>query len=100
MNMYGRGENTRLRDVAVAFGDAFSKLRKYLIWFIFSRSSRIRVWRHRRMVKQACADEFHYSLNMDGDALMYMNKEEQEKYYFDLAKRRNAAHETDIVGMK
>lgn len=41
-------------------------------------------------------DEFHSSLDMDGEAMMYMSDEEREKYVIDLVKRRNEAHERDL----
>jgi len=41
--------------------------------------------------------EFHKSLDVDGTALMYMNKEEREKYMADLVKRRNIAHNRDLT---
>lgn len=37
-------------------------------------------------------DEFHKSLSLDTELLMYMNKQEQDRYLKDLVKRRNIAH--------
>ncbi|MBN1637336.1 MAG: hypothetical protein JW866_00085 [Ignavibacteriales bacterium] len=42
-------------------------------------------------------DEFHSSLDMDGTAMSYMSEKEREKYIHDLVKRRNIAHERDLL---
>lgn len=41
-------------------------------------------------------DEFHSSLDLDGEAMMYMNEKEREKYIKDLVRRRNIAHERGL----
>jgi len=41
-------------------------------------------------------DEFSKTLDMDGEALSYMNDTERKKYMVDLVKRRNIAHERDF----
>ncbi len=42
-------------------------------------------------------DEFHKSLNYDPFAAVYMNKEEHNRYLQNLSKRRQTAHERDII---
>lgn len=44
-------------------------------------------------------DEFDRSLNMDVNALLEMNDEEREHYVWDLIRRRQIAHDRDLVGM-
>ena len=41
-------------------------------------------------------DEFHSSLDLDGEAMGYMNEKEREKYINDLVRRRNIAHERGL----
>ena len=41
-------------------------------------------------------DEFHSSLDLDGEAMGYMNEKEREKYIMDLVRRRNIAHERGL----
>ena len=41
-------------------------------------------------------DEFHSSLDLDGEAMGYMNDREREKYIMDLVRRRNIAHERGL----
>jgi hypothetical protein len=41
-------------------------------------------------------DEFHSSLDLDGEAMGYMNEKEREKYTMDLVRRRNIAHERGL----
>jgi len=41
-------------------------------------------------------NEFHNSLNIDGEAMFYMNEKQRERYINDLVKRRNIAHERDL----
>ena len=41
-------------------------------------------------------DEFDKSLDMDGYAMMDMNKEDRKKYLNDLSRRRRIAHEQDM----
>ena len=41
-------------------------------------------------------DEFHSSLDLDGEVMGYMNEKEREKYIMDLVRRRNIAHERGL----
>ncbi len=41
-------------------------------------------------------DEFHSSLDMDIHATMDMDSDQRDKYYKDLVKRRNIAHEKGL----
>lgn len=41
-------------------------------------------------------DEFHSSLNLDAESMLYMNEKEREKYTIDLIKRRNIAHKRGL----
>lgn len=41
-------------------------------------------------------NEFHSSLDLDGEAMSHMNDKEREKYILDLVKRRNIAHYRDL----
>lgn len=41
-------------------------------------------------------DEFHSSLNLDVESMLYMNEKEREKYTIDLIKRRNIAHKRGL----
>lgn len=43
-------------------------------------------------------DEFHSSLDLDGEALQTMNEEQGKKYQLDLVRRRNIAHKKDLEG--
>lgn len=45
---------------------------------------------HRAWVRR---DEFHQSLDIDFEAMVRMNKADQQLYMTDLIKRRNMAHE-------
>ena len=49
---------------------------------------------HRLWVRK---DEFHKSLDMNGVAMLEMNKKERKKYITDLVRRREIAHQRDIV---
>ena len=42
-------------------------------------------------------DEFHHSLSMDVTAMLKMNDKDKKKYLNDLVRRRNAAHEKDML---
>ena len=44
-------------------------------------------------------DEFHKSLDMDPVAMLEMNKKERKKYFADLVKRREEAHQRDLVNI-
>lgn len=55
--------------------------------------SRLRLWWARLYVRK---DEFHYSLDLDHEALMTMKEEERQKYQEDLIRRRNVAHEMGL----
>ena len=41
-------------------------------------------------------NEFHSSLDIDGDAIVDMDHKEFDEYMNDLVRRRNIAHERDI----
>jgi len=41
-------------------------------------------------------DEFHSSLNIDVESMLYMNEKQREKYTIDLIKRRNIAHKRGL----
>ena len=41
-------------------------------------------------------DEFHSSLNLDAESMLYMNEKQREKYTIDLIKRRNIAHKRGL----
>jgi hypothetical protein len=41
-------------------------------------------------------DEFHSSLDLDGEAMELMNEKEREKYVMDLVRRRNISHERGL----
>jgi len=43
-------------------------------------------------------DEFHPSLNMDGAALLEMDDQEREKYFADLHRRIEIAHQRNSAG--
>lgn len=45
------------------------------------------------------SDEFHPSLNINIRAVVYMNKEEEGKYFANLFIRRNIAHRLDGKGI-
>lgn len=42
-------------------------------------------------------DESHRSLDMDTEAMLEMNEEDQKKYITDLVRRRVIAHQRDIA---
>ena len=50
------------------------------------------IW-HKTFIRE---DEFDNSLDMDGYAMMDMNKEDRKKYLNDLTRRRRIAHERDM----
>lgn len=54
------------------------------VWYVYIRMSWRRLWIRR--------DEFHRSLDMDVDAMLYMSKDEQYRYKSDLIWRRSIAH--------
>ena len=41
-------------------------------------------------------DEFHKSLSMDSEYMLYLTEEQRKKYLGDLIKSRNIAHEKDL----
>ncbi len=55
-----------------------------------NRRIKLRLWWNKLWIRK---DEFHPSLNFDGEAYFEMNEEEKQAYMFDLVKRRNIAHE-------
>ena len=62
---------------------------KRCIW-----NKRILFWWHRLWIRK---DEFHSSLDMDGAAMLEMNKQERKKYLADLVRRREIAHQRDLA---
>ena len=42
-------------------------------------------------------NEFHSSLDMDFEAMLGMNKKQRDAYLVDLVKRRQIAHERDLM---
>lgn len=69
---------------------------KYEIISFFKRNiSRIRVRWYRDFVPE---DEFHVSLNLDQDALLYLPEKEKDKYLRNLTRRRNLAHVRSLNG--
>lgn len=62
----------------------FSKIRILFTWFKLQ-------WNKLYIRK----DEFHSSLDMDGDVLMF-NKDKSDKYMKDLIRRRNIAHRKSL----
>ena len=42
-------------------------------------------------------NEFHYSYNLDGQAILAMSRVEQEKYVRWVCQRRKIAHERDLI---
>ena len=69
-----------------------------IYWKIFDRwsflksfvRSRLRLWWAHLYIRK---NEFHHSLNMDGEALITMNTKQKDKYMKDLIQRRKIAHE-------
>lgn len=53
----------------------------------------ILLWWYRLWVRK---NEFHKSLDFDFEAMMVMNQKGRKKYWKDLAKRRQKAHERDL----
>lgn len=62
---------------------------KRCIW-----NKRLLLWWYRLWVRR---DEAHSSLSMDVDAMREMSKEESVWYVQDLVRRRNIAHERDLM---
>jgi len=56
-------------------------------------NKRILLFWHRLWIRK---DEFHPSLDMDGAAMLQMDKDEMKKYLKDLNHRREIAHERDL----
>lgn len=56
-------------------------------------NKRILLWWYRLWIRK---DEFHQSLTTDPFALIYMDKEEEIKYFEDLNKRREIAHKRSL----
>ena len=54
---------------------------------------RPRLMWHKLFIRE---DEFDNSLDMDGYAMLDMNKEDRKKYLNDLTRRRRIAHERDM----
>jgi hypothetical protein len=60
---------------------------------IQSLKSKIRLFWNGLWIRK---DEFHSSLDMDGEAMMHMNGKQRDRYMKDLVRRRNIAHERDM----
>ena len=56
--------------------------------------TRMKLWKDRQYDGD---DEFHHSLSMDVTAMLKMNDKDKKKYLNDLVRRRNAAHEKDML---
>lgn len=54
----------------------------------------ILLWWHKLWIRK---DEFHHSLDMDGLAILEMDKRELKEYRADLVRRRQIAHERDLA---
>jgi|AntAceMinimDraft_18_1070375.scaffolds.fasta_scaffold253903_1 hypothetical protein len=54
--------------------------------------SKLRVWWDN---KYNGPNEFHHSYNMDIEAVLHMKEKQRDKYYKNLYKRRQAAHDKD-----
>jgi hypothetical protein len=57
-------------------------------------NKRIKLWWYRLFLRKS---EFDKSLDTDLDALMVMNKKEQEAYFKDIFERRLKAHNRDLA---
>ena len=80
-----------------------------VLWFVFALDSwpgkvKKLVWNrgvklqwNRLWVRE---DEFHDSLDMDACVLLDMSPKQRDEYINDLVKRRQTAHENDIVRSK
>lgn len=66
----------------------FPKYLRRLIWDRTIKLSWYRLW--------VRSDEFHPSLDCDLNALLVMNKKQQEKYWEDLGRRREIAHKREF----
>lgn len=71
---------------------------KKISWKWIKRQSKMLKYRPRMMWNSLYIrkDEFHYSLNMDIDAIMHMNDVERKAYMKNLCKRRDIAHNRDM----
>lgn len=54
----------------------------------------ILLWWHRLYIRK---DEFHRSLDIDGAAMLEMNKQEKKNYLADIVRRREIAHRRDLA---
>lgn len=77
----------RLTGIALKH-DFFRVLR-----FIRSIPARIRQSWYRLWIRK---DEFHRSLDLDADYLMYLDDEQRSEYLKDLVRRREIAHQRDL----
>ena len=65
-------------------------------WVIYQSKMlkhRPRLWWNKLYIRE---DEFDKSLNLNGYAMLSMNKEDRKKHLSDLCKRRQIAHDRDI----
>jgi hypothetical protein len=56
-------------------------------------NKRLKLWWYRFYIRR---DEFHRSLNSDLDAMLVMDKQELERYFKDLYRRRKIAHQREF----
>ncbi|MEA1937148.1 MAG: hypothetical protein U9N04_03485 [Patescibacteria group bacterium] len=60
-------------------------------------NKRLQLWWYKLWIRE---DEFHSSLDIDPEAMMEMDKREEEEYLANLRKRRKTAHQKDLVRFK
>lgn len=53
----------------------------------------VKLWWYRLWIRK---DEFHSSLDMDIDAMIYINEKKRNEYLDDLERRRHIAHIRDL----
>ena len=56
----------------------------------------ILLWWYKLWIRK---DEFHHSLDMDGVAMLEMNEQERKKYFVNLVRRREKAHQRNLVNI-
>lgn len=71
-----------------------ARFEKWVAYQLALLPHRPRLWWHRLWIR---TDEFHHSLNMDVAALARMNDTDSKKYLEDLVRRRDLAHNMDLL---
>lgn len=57
-------------------------------------NKRLKLWWYQLWIRE---NEFHRSLNIDIEAVLVMNDHEKDNYMFDLVRRREIAHNREIL---